>query len=167
MDYQKIIEGQLRAVRDDLDMAANILGRYLEEYSEETTIGKIIRKLLSWNNGWVNAEQRFLFRSILQFGGAGFLQDLSLMISHELLDDGALLLVNHHDGRREIISDSFNGTQNPELVLAEINRIEQNILNAQRAKEAAILRHLIEFVEEKEHRVDPSMRANLAALEAP
>ncbi len=166
MNYQEMLEEQLRDVRIELDMAANILERYLEEYSEETAIGTIIRKLLSWNNCNVNPEQRFLFRSVLQFNTPSFFTDLSSMISHELLDDGALLLVNHQDGRREFITDSINGTQNPELVLAEINRVEQNIERAKRAKEAAILRRLIEFCEENGHRVDPAMREKLAALEA-
>lgn len=167
MEYQDQLAAQLRTAQDDLAMASGIIERYLEEYSGETTIGTIIRKLLSWNNGWVNAEQRFLFRSVLAFGGAGFLQDLSLMISQELLDDGAMLLVNHPAGRREFISDSINGTQNPELILAEIIRAEQNIQNAARAKEAAVLRHLIEFVEKNGHHVDPAMREKLSALEAP
>ena len=167
MNYQEMLEEQLRAAKDELAMAANILERYLEEYSEETAVGTIIRKLLSWNNCNVNSEQRFLFRSVLQFSTPSFFTDLSSMISHELLDDGALLLVKHQDGRREFITDSINGTQNPELVLAEINRVEQNIERAKRAKEAAIMRRLIEFCEKNGHRVDPAMRKQLAALEAP
>ena len=167
MNYQEMLEEQLRAARDELAMGANILERYLEEYSPETYVGTIIRKLLSWNNCNVNPEQRFVFRSVLQFNTPSFFSDLSSMISHELLDDGALLLVNHQDGRREFITDSINGTQNPELVLAEINRAEQSIERAKRAKEAAIMRRLIEFCEENGHRVDPAMRKQLAALEAP
>lgn len=165
MDHQDQLRAQLRYAQDNLAMAANIIERYLEEYSEETTIGAIIRKLLSWNDGWVNPEQRFLFRSVLAFHGAGFLEDLSSMISHELLDDGAMLLVNHQDGRREFITDSINGTQDTELVLAEINRVEQNIENAKRSRQAAVLRHAVQFIEEKGGKVDPAMRAQLAALE--
>lgn len=163
MNYQEMLEEQLRAARDELAMGANILERYLEEYSEETAIGTIIRKLLSWNNCNVNPEQRFLFRSVLQFNTPSFFTDLSSMISHELLDDGALLLVHHQDGRREFVEDYMEGCQDPELVLSEINRVEENMRNARRNRVCDTNNQLITHMESKNIPVTDELRARLDA----
>lgn len=144
--------------------SADSLKALLSNYSEETTVGKIIRMLLRWEHGEIGAEGYQLFRGIIVFHVAGVLQGISSFVCHDLLDDGGVGLVVAENGARMFVRG--DETISNDVILAEMLRAEYAYTKAQAMRAADVLRRLIGFIEAKKMPISESLRNKLAALEA-
>lgn len=145
-------------------LCADSLKALLRSYSEDTTIGKIIRLLLRWERGEISTEGHRLFRGIIMFHGACALQEIYAFVTHDLLDDGGVGLVVRENGVRTFVYS--DDTISNDVVLAEMERADYAYRKAQAMFEANIVRRAINFCEGKSLPVPQELRDKLAALEA-
>lgn len=137
----------------------------LLDHPAESPIGKLVRRLLEWNSGVIGNAQRFLFRSLISFGSPSFLNDVASMIRHELLDDGALIMVVHDDGRKEFVSDSYEGTQNVEVVLDEMDRAQFADEKPGHVRNHNVMKRLAVFLETSGRPVPDVLQERIAELD--